>query len=149
MLVVARRYFPHIYFESKAIKGKDSVYEVVPDLGRPGVRSAREVKLLAAATVADLLDGYTVDHRGRRVRYTIGKLRGRLLVLYRLARRYGGIEVVEKAHRIAFEALKLPKSMRKAFIKRELRKLGVSTEFIEQAIARTNAGRSRRSRRRR
>ncbi len=135
-----RRYFPHIYFESKAIRGKDSVYEAVPDISRPRVNTAKEVKLLTAATIADLADGYTVDHRGRRIRFTRKLLSGRFLVLRRLAKRYGGKRAVETGYKIAREALEIPAGpKRKRFIKEQLKeKLGLATETIEQLIARTN-----------
>ena len=133
-----RRYFPHIYFESKK-PGKDSVYEAVPDIGKPGVNSPREVKLLVAATLADLADGKTVDHRGRTTRFTRKKLQGRFLVLQRLAKKVGGKEAVEKGREIARQALKLkPGRERKKFLKKALKELGISKEMIEQLIARTN-----------
>jgi hypothetical protein len=135
---VARRYFPHIYFESKK-PGKDSVYEAVDDIGRPGVNSPREVKLLVAATVADLADGYTVDHYGRRVRYTRQKLLGRFLVLQRLAKRHGGGWAVDYGRQVALNALKIKdKRLRKQYIKEHLQKLGLAPETIERLIARTN-----------
>ena len=136
-----RRYFKHIYFESKK-PGKDSVFEAVPDLGRPGVHNAKEVKLLVGALLADLAGGYTVDHSGRRVRFTKKKLQGRFLVLQRLAKKYGGKEAVEKGREIAKKALSIKNLReRKAYLKRALRELGISKEMIEQLVARTNSKR--------
>ncbi len=136
-----RHYFPHIYFESKK-PGKDSVYEAVPDIGRPGVRTSKEVKLLVAATLADLADGKTVDHRGRVKRFTSKTLRGRFLVLAKLSKKYGGKSAVEKGKEIASKAIRIRDlRKRKQYLKKALQELGISKEMIEQLIARTNPGR--------
>jgi len=94
--VPRKKRYPHIYFESKK-RGRDSVLAAVPDIGRPGVRSSKEVKLLAFAQLADYADGKTVDHSGRVRRFTSRLWSGRMLVLRRLAKRYGGVRAVKIA----------------------------------------------------
>jgi len=80
------------------------------------------VKLLTVVTIADPVDGYTVDHHGRRVRFTRKLLSRRFLVFRRLANRYGGKRAVETGQRIAYEALKIPAGpQRKRIIKEQFR----------------------------
>jgi len=105
-----KRFLPHIYFESKR-PGRDSVLAAVRDIGRPGVNTAKEVKLLAFAQLADYADGKTVDHHGRTVRFTDRKWAGRTMVLKRLAAKYGGKKAVETIQKYK-EKLKKAKSKR-------------------------------------
>ena len=87
---MARTYFPHIYFEAKRPRTRDSVYGAVKDIGKPGVRTSKEVGALAIAQLLDFLDGYTKDHRGRRIRFTPKLFAARAGIIRFLANRYGG-----------------------------------------------------------
>jgi len=89
-----RRRYPHIYFESKKPRTRDSVTLAVRDIGKEGVNNAKEVCALAIAQFLDWPDGYTYDHSGKRKKFT-GKLwASRTLILKRLARKYGGMGCV-------------------------------------------------------
>ena len=129
------RYYPHIYFESKRPRTPDSVYQAVHDIGKPGVNTAKEVKLLAFAQLADLYDGYTRNHQGHRVRFTGRLWAGRLLVLKRLANRYGGKRAVELIQRYKQEL----EEARSRTAKREIlleaaRKLDIPRKQAEEII---------------
>ena len=133
-----RRSYPHIYFESKK-PGRDSVYMAVPDIGKPGVRSSREVKLLAYAQLADLLDGYTRDHHGRRKRFTAKTWAGRLLVLRRLAERYGGKRAVEliQEYRRELQAARTRREKERVLLE-AARELGIPRKQALEIIRKVN-----------
>jgi len=95
----SRTYFEHIYFESK-IPGRDSVYMAVSDIGRPGVKSSKEVGAIAIAQLIDWLDGKTVNHYGEVVRFNEKLWAGRTKILYLLAKRYGGKRIVNAVVKI-------------------------------------------------
>ncbi len=84
---MARTYYPHIYFEAARPRTRDSVTQAVSESDRrPGVTSFEEYKRVALAQLADYVDGWTVDHRGEVVPFTVRKWRGRTLVLIRLGK---------------------------------------------------------------
>jgi len=92
-------YYEHIYFESKR-PGRDSVYMAVRDIGKPGVRSSKEVGALAVAQFIDWLDGKTVNHYGEVVRFNERLWAGRTRILYLLAQKYGGKRIVNSIVRL-------------------------------------------------
>lgn len=91
-----KRFYKHIYFEAKIPRTRDSVTQAVKDVGRPGVRSSKEVEALAIAQFLDWLDGKTVDHHGKVVRFTGRIWAGRTKILYLLAKKYGGKRIVKQ-----------------------------------------------------
>lgn len=103
------------------------------------------MKLLAYATVADYADRRTVDHSGRVVPYTRQKLNGRLLVLRRLAERYGGKRAVEEAARAAREMDRYKSREKRVEIARQLaRRLGIPPATARSILHRVSRGRRRR-----
>ena len=78
--------YPHIYFEALG-GGRDSATRAVHELDhRRGVTSFEEYKRVALAQLLDYLDGWTVDHDGEVVRFSMPLWRGRVLVLRRLGK---------------------------------------------------------------
>jgi len=75
-----RRYYKHIYFESKA-PGRDSVFQAVKDIGRTGVNTRKEFVRLILSQLADIIDYKTKDHHGRTIKWTIKLWNGRMGVL--------------------------------------------------------------------
>jgi len=129
----SRRYYQHIYFESKR-PGRDSVTAAVFDIGRPGVSSSREVKLLAFAQLVDYADGKTVDHYGR-VRKFTGKLwAGRSLVLRRLADEYGGKRAIEVMQHYKHILANTPAKQRKHVLLEAAKKMGIDKPTAETII---------------
>jgi len=97
-----RKYYPHIYFESKVPKTRDSVTKAVKDIGKPKVSSAKEVGALAVAQLIDWLDGYTYNHYRERIKFS-GKIwAGRMLILNRLANKYGGKKYIAFIKKIKY-----------------------------------------------
>lgn len=131
--------YQHIYFEAKIPKSRDSVYAAVYDIGKPGVNSAKEVKLIAAAQLADLADGKTVDHSGRVKKFSGRTWVGRLRILYLLAKRYGGKSAVKIVAKYGSKALKVksPKERRKIVVE-GLKRLGLSPPTIRRLLRKTN-----------
>lgn len=85
---MARSYFPHIYFEAARPRTRDSVTQAVGERDRrPGVTSFEEYKRVALAQLLDYIDGWTVNHRGDIVPFTVKKWQGRTLVLIRLGKK--------------------------------------------------------------
>ena len=133
-----KTYYPHIYFESKR-KGRDSVFQAVKDTGSPGVRSAQEVKMLVAALLADLADLKTRDHRGRVKRFTPGTWTGRMRVLSRLAKRYGGMRYVKALKGVYGEIARASPRKRREIIREILRKeFKLSSSKINELLRRVN-----------
>lgn len=83
--------FTHIYFSKK---GGKSVYKAVKDIGKRGVRTSKEVGAIAIAQFLDWLDGWTYNKEGKRIKFSDRTWAGRLKILRILARRYGGIRIV-------------------------------------------------------
>ncbi len=84
---MTRTYFPHIYFEAAVPKTRDSVTRAVHELDKKtGVTSFEEYKRVALAQLLDYIDGWTVDHRGDVVPFTVKKWQGRTLILIRLGK---------------------------------------------------------------
>ena len=85
---MARTYYPHIYFEAARPRTRDSVTQAVHETDRrAGVTSFEEYKRVALAQLLDYIDGWTVNHRGDIVPFTLKKWQGRTLVLRRLGKR--------------------------------------------------------------
>jgi len=134
-----KKFYKHIYFEAKVPKTRDSVYEAVHDVGTPGVNSPKEVKLIAAAQLADLADKKTRDHHGEKIPFTSRTWQGRMLVLRRLSKKVGGKRAVEVVDKYGKAALKAPsKAERLAVIKQGLKKLGLKPKQIKVLIKKTN-----------
>ncbi len=67
--------------------GRDSVTRAVHELDKKtGVTSFEEYKRIALAQLLDYIDGWTVNHRGGIVPFTVKKWKGRTLVLIKLGK---------------------------------------------------------------
>ncbi len=85
---MVRTYYPHVYFEAAVPRTRDSVTRAVHETDkRPGVTSFEEYKRVALAQLLDYIDGWTVDHHGDVIPFTIKRWRGRTLVLIRLGKK--------------------------------------------------------------
>jgi len=84
----------NIYF------GRNSVFRAVKDIGKPGVRSAKEVRALAVAQFLDWLDGKTKNRQGKTVRFTGRIWAGRMKVLHILASKYGGKRALQQIEKL-------------------------------------------------
>ena len=105
--MVARHYFPHIYFEAIG-RGRDSVFQAVRDRGEPGLSSRREFIELVFAQLLDVYDGKTRDHRNRKVEFTVKLWNGRTLVLRRLnaRKKFRCKKLIQAADKLAKAYLK-------------------------------------------
>ena len=132
----------NVYFMEK---GGIARYPVVPDIGPKGVNSPKEVRLLAAATLADTIDEKTVDRKTGRVKpFALGTWFGRMKVLWKLwiitGRNKKLKEQLRKVHRTGDDILKM-KSKKKRLEKvyKILTKdLGLSREQAKEIILKTN-----------
>jgi len=87
--------------------GGESAFKSVKDIRKPGLDTRKEFVNLVFATLLDLYDGYTRDHSGKRVKYTVKKFNGRMLLLRRLNRKYrfGYSKLIDKAHELGVKYL--------------------------------------------
>jgi len=139
--------YKNIYFEPRG-GGKESAFEAVRDAGRRGVDSWRELKLIAAAQLADLVDLKTKDHSGKLKRFTPRTWAGRSKILwllfYRL-KRAGKIhsERAEEHLKIITGAYSYVASAKTARERRErirevLRRVGLKPGTISRLLSKTN-----------
>jgi len=139
--------YKNIYFEPKG-GGRESAFGAVKDIGRRGVDSWRELKLIAAAQLADLADMKTMDHNGRLRRFTprvwVGRSKILWLLFYRLKR-------AGKVHsKLAEEHLKMITGAysyiasaktareRKERIREVLKRVGLKPREISRLLSKTN-----------
>ena len=139
-------YRKHIYFEARG-GGADSVFKAVPDIGRKGVNTGKELMMIAGAQLADLADLKTKDHHGKTRKWTHRLWGGRSYVIWRLFYALKGKGKVKQSdakklrmilnsgHRIM--EIK-PRQERVKRIKQVLRKAGFSDREINELLKSTN-----------
>ncbi len=145
---MARTYYPHIYFEAAVPKTRDSVTMAVGERDkRPGVTSFEEYKRVALAQLADFVDGLTVDHRGRVVRFSPRLFNARTLVLIRLGkrrwpRRYRRVVRIIREY---MEKMKKARGIkaREKLVLEAARELGVSRKEVKRILRRVRQKRTR------
>jgi len=139
--------YKNIYFEPSGDR-RESAFGAVKDLGRRGVDSWRELKLVAAAQLADLADLKTKDHNGKVRRFTPRTWAGRSKILwllfYRL-KRAGKVhsERAEEQLRLITGAYGYVASAKTARERRErirevLRRVGLKPGTISRLLSKTN-----------
>lgn len=132
----------NVYFMEK---GGIARYPVVPDIGPKGVNSPKEVRLLAAAQLADTIDGKTVDRKtGRTKPFKLGTWFGRMKVLWKLwiitGRDRTLKEQLRKVHRTGDDIIKTrskEKRVKKVW-KILTEDLGLSEKQAKEIILKTN-----------
>lgn len=159
------RKIKHVYFESKE-PGRDSWYGAVIDRGRKGVDSPREVREIAAAQLADLIDLKTIDNTGKGgrkgghgekgsiIKWNLGLWSGRCSVLWKLyaiLRNKGRLkgkaekELHDDIRKVQKEGYKIMKIKSKEERLKKVYKiltkdLGLSESQAKEIIIKTNPG---------
>ena len=139
-------YKKHIYFEAKG-GGIDSVFQAVPDIGRKGVNTKKELFMIAAAQLADLGDLKTKDHHGKTEKWTHRLWGGRSYVIWKLfymLRGKGKVKesdakklrmILNSGHKIMEIRSKEQRIKR---IKQVLKKAGFKDSEIKELLEKTN-----------